>query len=327
MKARRILKGAAGAAGVLVVAVGVAVVATDRRVAGPLHAVATGHVAPDLTDPGMIRRGAVHYDLVCAACHASPAEPLRGAALTLAPPAPVLHRRLGDWPPSLLFRRVRDGVTNSGMPAWPAPAREDEVWAMVAFLRVLPGLSAADYAALSGRDRPGPAGSAGTCARCHSAPDATAPRLDIQSPAYLADALHAYRGAARASGFMEPQVARLDDAAIARLAAELGRRDTGRAPAPGGPVPPIAAHGAPDRQIAACNACHDPAGPARAAFPALAGQHAGYLATQLALFADDAPHGAAERGGGPFVGLMQRAARGLTAAEIAELAEYYAGLP
>ena len=35
------------------------------------------------------------------------------------------------------------------MPAWPVPDRDDEVWSMVAFLRVLPELDIESYRLLS----------------------------------------------------------------------------------------------------------------------------------------------------------------------------------
>jgi hypothetical protein len=64
----------------------------------------------------------------------------------------VLHRRIANWPEELLFATVRDGIANSGTPAWPAPAREDEVWDMAAFLRRLPGLDPDAYASLTGAE-------------------------------------------------------------------------------------------------------------------------------------------------------------------------------
>ncbi len=92
-------------------------------------------------------------------------------------------------------------------------------------------------------------------------------------------------------------------------------------------APDIAAYGTADPQIAACNACHDPTAPARPEFPVLAGQHADYLATQLEMFADDAPHNGVTRGAGPCIGLMQRAAKGLTKDEIDALAHWFSAQP
>ena len=40
----------------------------------------------------------------------------------------------------------------TGMPHWPGGARDDEIWAVVAFIRQLPGMSAEQYADLAGVD-------------------------------------------------------------------------------------------------------------------------------------------------------------------------------
>jgi len=85
--------------------------------------VATGVQVPDLHDPGMIRRGAAHYDLTCANCHASPDAPDRAAHLRLTPPAPQLHRGIEGWVPEVLFTTVKYGIANSAMPAWPSQHR------------------------------------------------------------------------------------------------------------------------------------------------------------------------------------------------------------
>jgi hypothetical protein len=37
-----------------------------------------------------------------------------------------------------LFRRVRCGIAGSGMPAGPVQFTDDQVWALVAFVRALP---------------------------------------------------------------------------------------------------------------------------------------------------------------------------------------------
>ena len=95
------------------------------------------------------RVAAVHYDLVCATCHGSPADPQRGKQLRLSPPAPSLHLRAGEMPPEMMFQVVKDGIQNTAMPGWPASGRDDEVWLMVAFLEKLPNLSADQYQALT----------------------------------------------------------------------------------------------------------------------------------------------------------------------------------
>jgi cytochrome c553 len=307
------------AAGIAVIATGADPVAqTTRLVSRPL-----GIRAPDLDDPARARRGARHYAQFCAGCHAHPGAPPRTVGRALRPPAPVLHLRIEDWPDELLFATVRDGVPNSGMPAWPAPSREDEVWDMVAFLRRLPDLDPPAYRALTGADDVAgvPAPLRG-CVRCHGKDGEGRdgiPRLDIQSPEYLADALRAFRHDERASGVMQIAAEGLDDATVERLAQEFGEMGQ-PAPARDRVSPPgVILHGNPDRKVPPCVACHGTSVPARAAFPALKGQDRRYLILQLHLFSQDS----ADRGGGLFRRLMQIAGHNLAPDEIVEAADWY----
>ncbi len=282
-----------------------------------------GVAAPRLDDSAMIRRGAAHYDLVCAKCHASPNRPDQGDHLDLTPPAPKLHLRVGVWPPEALFTTIRDGIANSAMPAWPSPHRDDEVWAMVAFLGVLPDLDRATYRSLAGLDvdTSGVPPVMATCVRCHRAdgrgtPDGAFPRLDIQSAEYLRDALQAFRDGRRASGFMQSAVGALHDDELDALAlAFAANTPVILAPA----VPPLITDGSPERRIPPCAACHGPPDSARPAFPRLSGQHEGYLARQLRLFAAEE----FTRGGGPFAHLMREAGHALTDADIAAVTKWY----
>jgi cytochrome c553 len=298
------------------------IAATARLVSIPF-----GISPPDLDDPARISRGARHYAQFCAGCHAYPGAPSRAVGRSLRPPAPVLHRRIGNWPDELLFTTVRDGVPNSGMPAWPAPAREDEVWDMVAFLRLLPRLDPAAYSALTGaEDDSGVAGPIRACVRCHGDKGEGRdgiPRLDIQSPHYLADALRAFRDGERASGVMQIAAQGLDDEVIEGLAREFGvmvRPD----PPPGRDAPPeVVTAGAPERKVPPCIACHGTSEPVRPGFPALRGQDGRYLVLQLELFTK-LPQ---RRGGGRYRQLMQIAAHGLLPDEIIRAAGWYAAEP
>jgi cytochrome c553 len=233
---------------------------------------------PDLDDPARVRRGAGHYELVCAACHGSPRAPSARIAADMSPPPPTLN----DWrPEARLFQTVKYGIRHTAMPAWPTHLRDDEVWDMVAFLKRLPTMTSEDYAALAVGDA-----EPGTCASCHGengeGREGAFPRLDIQSPEYLVDALIAFRDGSRQSGTMMAAARRLTDAQIAELARHFGRQ------VPGAPAREddlgerIAREGIVSRDIPACESCHGPTG--RADFPRLAGQPADYLRLQLELF-------------------------------------------
>ena len=242
---------------------------------------------PDIDDPKMVLRGAGHYQLVCAACHGSPAAPPAQLAQDLSPAPPPLV----SWrPDARLFQTVKYGIRHTAMPAWPTDMRDDEVWDMVAFLRRLPTMDAETYALLAhGGAEPG------SCASCHGEDgqgrDGAFPRLDIQSPQYLTNALVAFRDGSRPSGTMMASARQLTDAQIAELADLYGRSVS--LPPPGGSDlgRAIALEGIASRDVPACEKCHSAT--ARADFPRLAGQSAGYLQRQMELFQK---YGA-ERGG------------------------------
>lgn len=277
---------------------------------------------PVLDDPAIIQRGAAHYEIVCAGCHASPAAPNQANHLRLTPPAPRLHLRSDDWLPEVVFLTVKHGVPNTAMPAWPAQGRDDEVWSMVAFLQVLPDLDAASYTALARRDAGAGRGAASLCSRCHGATGqgdgaGAFPRLDIQSADYLLSSLQAYRDGTRQSGFMTGIAGALGNAEMLQLSQFFAGHQLDAPPVAG---PSLVTNGDLARHLPACSGCHGTADPGRAAFPSLYGQSADYLAAQLRLFAQD-PF---TRGGGPFVDLMRQVSQGLTEADILAVAEWYA---
>lgn len=301
---------------------------------------------PELDDPSMVLRGAGHYATGCAPCHGAPgAEPSR-VTRHMTPAPPELVARVDDWSPAQLFWIVRNGVKFTGMPAWPAAGREDEVWAVVAFLRRLPGLSAGEYRRLAfgGSGSDGKVGAVRlealaeplrqavrSCERCHGAdgdgrlPGAV-PRLAGLEEPYLAATLDAYAAGERHSGIMEPVAAGLDRETRRRLAEHFsaferkaaleriapGVRERGEA---------IARRGVPARKVAACVPCHGPGGgPRNPAYPELAGQYAEYLALQLRLFTEGA------RGGTVWSDVMEISAHRLEPEEIDDVAAWYGSL-
>lgn len=279
-----------------------------RRQSVTLRTVATPNPAPD--SPAMAARAAGHYELVCATCHGSPAAAPARFAADLWPAPPRLAD--GHWrSPGHQFRVIRHGLRQTAMPGWPAPARTDEIWDMVAFLRMLPDLSPARYRAIAGEAR---------CTDCHGTKGegrGGIPRLDIQSADYIAAALQSYRSGQRQSGTMQAAAHQLTDDEIAALARHFGQRQT-LTPGPDSRAAELARRGNRDRDIPACLSCHGPA--ARADYPRLIGQDVGYLQRQLVLFRE---LGVAR--GGPHSAVMAPIAARLTPAEIAALTRWLSG--
>lgn len=299
---------------------------------------------PPLDDPALVVRGARHYETGCAPCHGSPVDQPPVIPSAMAPDPPFLPPRMGRWDDAELFWIVKHGIKFTAMPAWPAQSRDDEVWAMTAFLRVLPNLDDEAYrrlaAAIEGHPADFTAGAdaavvgeakfervVASCRRCHGAETGgdAFPELAGQHAPYIRASLAAYAEGVRFSGIMQPIAAALEPETMHRLAAHfadlpglepagsLGETDdSGRA---------IAEAGNPRTGVPACRHCHGPVEPWRnPRFPRLAGQNADYLAQQLRLFRED------RRGGTAFAPIMATIAERLTDAEVAAVAAYYATL-
>jgi cytochrome c553 len=319
-----------------------------------------GTKVPPLDDPALVLKGAGHYATGCAPCHGAPGQPRSLIARQMLPTPPWLVDDVSSLEPAEMFWIVRHGLKYTAMPAWPAPEREDEVWAMVAFLQRLPGLDPAEYRQLAygdampaagvGRDgaflstlAAPPQTTLANCARCHGVNGegrgtGAFPRLAGQREAYLLASLRAFARGERHSGVMQPIAAGLGDAqmrALARHYATLGaagaRPVVGDTPRPGADDPDsgsiargeaLASRGVAARRIPACRHCHGPGANARnAVYPDLAGQYRDYLALQLRLFQRG------HRGGTPYAQIMHIAASTLTADEIEDLSAYYASAP
>lgn len=309
----------------------------------------------DLGDPALVARGAAHYAAGCAGCHGAPGRPRSPVIREMVPTAPDLEPKIPTWEPKHLFWIVKHGIKYAGMPAWTAAEeREDEAWAVTAFLLKLPGMSPEEYRALAfGTEHDGTANAFTTvmpepgapkpredtladCARCHGRDgagrdNAAFPVISGQSETYLYDALKAYAAADRKSGIMATAAARVPDAELRALAAHYAAEKP--MAAKGAPLPDpalvaagekIAREGVRDTGTPACASCHGPSPAARSpAYPSLAGQHASYLEGQLALW--ETEHDS--RGGGPFAGIMRKIAFGMRPADAKAAAAYYASLP
>ena len=258
------------------------------------------------SDEDLVPLGANHFAAACAPCHGSPAARRNPVVLNMLPAPPPLGEVASRWSPEQLFWIVRHGFKYTGMPAWPGEGRDDEVWALVAFLQRLPNIGEAQYRELTGAagisDRtegpmptfadPG-ANLARSCARCHGAEGAPpvsrrVPALHGQSAAYLERALREYRDGTRSSGFMEPVAAALASGEIEAIVEDYAGYDRIGSPAVAKDAESlergrlIAQNGVRESGIPPCLACHS--GRASKQFPVLAGLSAEYMTGQLSLW-------------------------------------------
>lgn len=303
---------------------------------------------PALDEPWLVLKGAGHYHDGCRPCHGAPDLPGPRIAGAMTPPPADLLERVEVYDPEELFYIVKHGIKFTGMPAWPAQERDDEVLAVVAFLRELPRLDAESYrnlvhgddarrdavtplAALAASVEP-PDEVVASCSRCHGTTghgrgNAAFPKLAGQKADYLFRAMSAYASSQRNSGIMEPIAAGLDEAQWRELANYYAalpvesdvEPDVRAVPATIERGREIALIGIPEKDVPSCGDCHGPEGPRRnAAYPLLAGQYADYLVTQLEQFA------AGRRGGSEYAHLMQRVAPRLSRTDMEAVAAFYA---
>ena len=102
---------------------------------------------PGLDDPAKISMGVEHFAAHCAVCHGAPGVPKGDIAQGLYPPPPDLAITAKLYSDGELFWIIKHGIKMTGMPAW-ADHSDEEVWATVAFLKKLPGMSEQDYGKL-----------------------------------------------------------------------------------------------------------------------------------------------------------------------------------
>jgi cytochrome c553 len=325
-----------------------------------------GIAVPRLDDPALILRGAGHYDVGCRPCHGSPERQPPAIPARMLPPPPDLRKQAGRWTPAEQFTIVRHGIKFTGMPAWPAATRDDEVWAVVAFLQRLPALDAAGYdrlvlgdgpaaeavptraglvSAAAGRDPIADLARA-RCARCHGRDGrgrehAAFPRLAGQKPEYLRLALSAYASGARHSGTMTPIAAGLAGAEgqaiadhYAKLATAIDPPGPGIAPSSSGAARVSDGAGAPVGPGAeiATHGIRAQRVPrcVECHGPAATRRNPAYprLAGQVAAYLEQQLQLFAEgrRGGSPYAHLMRDIAPRLTPAQRRDVAAWYASL-
>jgi cytochrome c553 len=301
---------------------------------------ALGIEAPQTYSNDLSTLGAAHFHSGCASCHGAPGVPISPIAQSMLPSPPDLSTVVQDWRDRELFWIIKNGIKYTGMPAWVAAQRDDEVWAVVAFLKRLPTLDAAGYRelALGGLSIPPQIGreiattedtSAATsvCARCHGA-DRRGPKSQLvpvlhgQSAEFLLAALEDYANGRRASGIMQPLASDLspgDRERVARYYAGLAR--------PGGPNRSenaeavergreLALQGDAKARIPACTDCHSAS--SLGVYPRLSEQHAAYMVNRLRNWKNGITSGS------PTDAIMAPIARSLNDQQINDVATYFA---
>jgi cytochrome c553 len=174
------------------------------------------------------------------------------------------------------------------------------------------------------------------CASCHGAEGNSGipanPKLAQQHPEYIVKQLQEFKAGKRPSSVMQAFAAQLSEQDMKNIGAYVGKakakpgfaRDKELVAA----GERIYRGGIPDRQIAACAACHSPNGAGiPAQYPRLSGQHTDYVALQLTKFRtaanDKNAKGDSTR---PNSLQMSQIASRMSDQEIRAVADYIAGL-
>ena len=175
---------------------------------------------------------------------------------------------------------------------------------------------------------------AAVCGACHGAdgnsPAPTFPKLAGLGEKYLLKQLMDIRDGARPVPTMAGQLDGKSDQQLADLAAYYDSKPRSGAQADPALVElgeKVYRAGVAERKVAACTACHSPNGQgnAPAGFPALAGQHADYIAAQLRAYRKGYEDETGRTNDGDAK-IMRSNAFGLSDKEIEAVASYASGL-
>lgn len=149
--------------------------------------------------PAQIAKGATYYGTACSHCHGGPGLGQNPIALSMRPRPQYLVREVPGLSDRELFWIVKHGVAYSGMPSYPVQDRDDEIWSIVSFLRVMPRLSTAQYRQLAYGDAlnsatadPIPAVADGVTPRLYTLPNRDVPEGGAYGYAYPAVGFDAF---------------------------------------------------------------------------------------------------------------------------------------
>jgi mono/diheme cytochrome c family protein len=112
-----------------------------QSVAGQAQSVSA---PPRLTEE-QAREGARLYKDTCVYCHGAPGKDPGSIGKGLNPQAVYLPDAVKRWNDAELFWIIRNGIKMTGMASYGAAHSNEEIWALVAFVRRLPNMTPEQY--------------------------------------------------------------------------------------------------------------------------------------------------------------------------------------
>jgi len=108
---------------------------------------AKGIEVPALGDSAQVEMGFEHYQEMCVTCHGAPGRDRSEIGVGLNPHAPNLSRSIADLSDAELYWILKNGIKMTGMPSFGRTHTEEQLWAMVSFVKKLPGMTEEQYQA------------------------------------------------------------------------------------------------------------------------------------------------------------------------------------
>lgn len=122
-----------------------------------------GITVPPLNQEALVRTGFSHFHEMCRFCHGAPGYPWEEFAEGLYPKPPFLgsDELQNEITDRELFWIIKNGLKMTGMPSFGKTHSDEQLWAIVASVRRLPGLEPEGYKKMVETVSQGGAGSTG----------------------------------------------------------------------------------------------------------------------------------------------------------------------
>ncbi len=103
---------------------------------------------PQLTEK-QLGHGVEHFANTCVQCHGAPGVERGELGKGMTPTPPDLSKAVAEWSDQELYWIVKHGIKFAGMPAFGPTHADEELWALVAFLKQLPRTTPEQYAQIT----------------------------------------------------------------------------------------------------------------------------------------------------------------------------------